>query len=145
MHEEASTEKAAALIRSCWEETGRSEGLTLHSDNGGPMKGATMMVMLQWLGIAPSFSRPRVSDDNPFSESLFRTLKYRPSFPDKPFSSLEEARSWVVSFVGWYNSLHRHSAIRFVTPDDRHLGREAQLLARRHHVYQRARHRHPER
>ncbi|HZH76808.1 MAG TPA: IS3 family transposase, partial [Archangium sp.] len=145
VHEEESTEKAAALIRSCWEEAERPQGLTLHSDNGGPMKGATMLATLQWLGIAPSFSRPRVSDDNPFSESLFRTLKYRPSFPDKPFSSLEEARSWVASFVAWYNSQHRHSAIRFVTPDDRHFGREEQLLTRRHQVYQRARHRHPER
>ena len=145
VHEEESTEKAAALIRSCWEEAERPQGLTLHSDNGGPMKGATMLATLQWLGIAPSFSRPRVSDDNPFSESLFRTLKYRPSFPDKPFSSLEEACSWVASFVGWYNSQHRHSAIRFVTPDDRHFGREEQLLTRRHQVYQRARHRHPER
>jgi len=145
VHEEESTEKAAALIRHCWEQAGRPAGLTLHSDNGGPMKGATLLATLQWLGIAPSFSRPRVSDDNAFSEALFRTLKYRPSFPDKPFSSLEEARSWVASFVGWYNSQHRHSAIRFVTPDDRHFGREAQLLARRHQVYQRARHRHPER
>lgn len=145
VHQEESTEKAAALIRSCWEEAGRPQGLTLHSDNGGPMKGATMLATLQWLGIAPSFSRPRVSDDNPFSEALFRTLKYRPSFPDKPFSSLEEARSWVASFVGWYNSQHRHSAIRFVTPDDRHLGREARLLAQRDQVYQRARCRHPAR
>lgn len=145
VHQEESTDKAAALIRSCWEEAGRPQGLTLHSDNGGPMKGATMLATLQWLGIAPSFSRPRVSDDNPFSESLFRTLKYRPCFPDKPFSSLEEARSWVTSFVGWYNSQHRHSAIRFVTPDDRHFGREAQLLAQRDLVYQRARHRHPSR
>lgn len=145
VHEEESTEKAAALIRSCWEEAGRPQGLTLHSDNGGPMKGATMLATLQWLGIAPSFSRPRVSDDNPFSEALFRTLKYRPSFPDKPFSSLEEARSWVTSFAGWYNSQHRHSAIRFVTPDDRHLGRESQLLAQRDELYQHARRRHPAR
>lgn len=145
VHEEESGQKAAALIRHCWQQAGRPQGLTLHSDNGGPMKGATLLATLQWLGIAPSFSRPRVSDDNPFSESLFRTLKYRPSFPDKPFSSLEEARTWVSSFVGWYNSQHRHSAIRFVTPDDRHSGREAQLLAQRHQVYQRARHRHPER
>ncbi len=145
VHEEESTEKAAALIRHCWEQAGRPQGLTLHSDNGGPMKGATLLATLQWLGITPSFSRPRVSDDNPFSEALFRTLKYRPCFPDTPFSSLQEAHSWVASFVGWYNSQHRHSAIRFVTPDDRHFGRETQLLARRHHVYQRARHRHPER
>jgi transposase InsO family protein len=145
VHEEESTEKAAALIRHCWEQAGRPQGLTLHSDNGGPMKGATLLATLQWLGITPSFSRPRVSDDNPFSEALFRTLKYRPCFPDTPFSSLQEAHSWVASFVGWYNSQHRHSAIRFVTPDDRHFGRETQLLAGRHQVYQRARYRHPAR
>ncbi len=145
VHEEESTQKAATLIRQCWEEAGRPQGLTLHSDNGGPMRGATLLATLQWLGITPSFSRPRVSDDNPFSEALFRTLKYRPSFPDKPFSSLEQACSWVSSFVGWYNSQHRHSAIRFVTPDDRHFGRETQLLAGRHQVYQRARYRHPAR
>jgi integrase-like protein len=109
------------------------------------MKGATLLPTLQWLGITSSFSRPRVSDDNPFSEALFRPLKYRPSFPDKPFSSLEEARSWATSFVGWYNSQHRHSAIRFVTPDDRHFGRESQLLALRDQVYQHARRRYPSR
>ncbi|WNG56505.1 transposase [Archangium gephyra] len=91
------------------------------------------------------FSHPRVCDENPFSEAPFRTRKYHPSSSDKPFSSLEEARSWVASFVGWYDCLHRHSAIRFVTPDDRHFGREAQLLAQRNQVYQRARRRYPER
>jgi len=145
VHEMESSEKAAALIRRCWREAGCPEGMVLHSDNGGPMKGATMLATLQWLGVTPSFSRPRVSDDNAFSESLFRTLKYRPSFPDKPFDSLEHARCWVSSFVSWYNSEHLHSAIRFVTPDDRYFGREAALLRKRHQVYLSARQLHPAR
>lgn len=136
---------AAALARRCWQDAGCPTGLTLHSDNGGPMKGSTMLATLQSLGVVPSFSRPRVSDDNPFSESLLRTLKYRPSFPDKPFGSLEDARTWVQGFVAWYNGQHRHSAIRFVTPDERHFGREAAVLAARHRLSQRARARHPQR
>ncbi|NOJ83933.1 IS3 family transposase [Myxococcus xanthus] len=145
VHEEESSEHAAALIRRCWQEAGCPEGLVLHSDNGGPMKGATLLATLQWLGVTPSFSRPRVSDDNAFSEALFRTLKYRPSFPRRPFASAEDARAWVTRFVHWYNTEHLHSAIRFVTPDDRHFSRETALLARRHQVYQRAQARHPER
>jgi transposase InsO family protein len=145
VHEEESSEHAAALIRRSWQEAGCPEGLVLHSDNGGPMKGATLLATLQWLGVTPSFSRPRVSDDNAFSEALFRTLKYRPSFPLRPFASVENAHDWVTRFVDWYNTEHRHSAIRFVTPDDRHFGRETALLARRHGVYQRAQARHPER
>ena len=109
------------------------------------MKGSTMLATLQGLGIIPSFSRPRVSDDNPFSEALFRTLKYRPCYPDKPFNSLEEAHAWITQFVAWYNGKHRHSGIRFVTPDERHFGREATVLARRHALYERAQKRHPER
>lgn len=145
VHEEESSEHAAALIRRSWQQAGCPEGLVLHSDNGGPMKGATLLATLQWLGVTPSFSRPRVSDDNAFSEALFRTLKYRPCFPQRPFTSQQDAYSWVARFVAWYNTEHRHSAIRFVTPDDRHFAREADLLAQRHHVYQRAQARHPER
>jgi putative transposase len=145
VHEEELAAHAAALITRAWEEAGRPEGLVLHSDNGGPMKGATMLATLQWLGVAASFSRPRVSDDNAFSEALFRTLKYRPSFPSRPFHGVQDATAWVERFVAWYNTQHRHSAIRFVTPDERHFGREAQVLAQRHEVYQRARRRHPER
>ncbi|XWU88286.1 IS3 family transposase [Myxococcus virescens] len=145
VHEEESSEYAAALIRRCWQEAGCPAGLVLHSDNGGPMKGATLLATLQWLGVTPSFSRPRVSDDNAFSEALFRTLKYRPSFPQRPFASAEDARAWVARFVAWYNTEHLHSAIRFVTPDDRHFSRETALLAQRHQVYQRAQARHPER
>lgn len=145
VHEEESTDRAAALMRRLWTEAGRPAGLRLHSDNGGPMKGATMLSTLQWLGVVPSFSRPSVSDDNPFSESLFRTLKYRPSFPDRPFGSLEQARAWVTNFVRWYNTEHRHSGIRFVTPDERHFGAEHEVLAARSKVYEQARAHHPER
>jgi hypothetical protein len=121
------------------------EGLILHTDNGGPMKGSTMLATLQRLGIVPSFSRPKVSDDNPYSEALFRTLKYRPEYPGRPFDSLAEAREWVAGFVQWYNTVHLHSAICFVSPDDRHFGREHDLLKKRREVYEAARRRHPER
>jgi len=121
------------------------DGLVLHSDNGGPMKGSTMLATLQKLGVVPSFSRPKVSDDNPYSESLFRTMKYRPEYPAKPFESLADAQGWVDGFFRWYNTCHLHSAIRFVTPDDRHYGREACILANRRRVYENARRRNPQR
>jgi putative transposase len=141
VHEQESMECASLLMhRSC-----RELELILHSDNGGPMKGSTMLATLQWLGIVPSFSRPRVSDDNPYSEALFRTLKYRPEYPRRPFETIEEARQWVRWFVRWYNTEHLHSAINFVTPDDRHFGRETELLEKRRRVYEKAQKRHPER
>ncbi len=141
-----SMEHSARLFqKACLTHTLRPESLVLHSDNGGPMKGSTMLATLQKLGVVPSFSRPRVSDDNPYSEALFRTLKYRPQYPPRAFSSLEEAQSWVDEFVIWYNTVHLHSAIRFVSPDDRHYGHEQTILSNRHSVYQKARRRHPER
>jgi transposase InsO family protein len=146
VHETESNEHAARLLEAtCAAEGVAREQLVLHADNGGPMKGATMLATLQRLGVVPSFSRPRVSDDNPFSEALFRTLKYRPEYPRERFTSLEHARTWVDGFVAWYNTKHRHSAIRFVTPDQRHRGDDARLLARRHEVYEAARRRHPRR
>lgn len=145
VHAEESQEHARQLMLGAHEAAGNPIGLRLHQDNGGPMKGSTFLATLQWLGVVPSFSRPRVSDDNPFSESLFRTLKYRPSYPEKPFATLEEARAWVTTFVRWYNTEHRHSAIRFVTPDERHFGREVDVLVHRHAVYERARARRPDR
>ncbi len=117
----------------------------LHSDNGSPMKGATMLATLQKLGVVPSFSRPSVSDDNPYSESLFRTLKYGPSYPNQPFQSLESAREWLHEFVQWYNQQHRHSAIHFVTPNQRHEGKDHAILEQRKEVYAAARTRNPAR
>lgn len=119
--------------------------LVLHADNGSPMKGATMVTTLERLGVLPSFSRPGVSNDNPFSEALFRTLKYCPAFPTQPFADLAAASAWVAAFVQWYNHDHQHSAIRFVTPEQRHTGRDVALLAQRHTLYTAARDRTPER
>ena len=119
--------------------------LTLHSDNGGPMKGATMLATLQKLGVIPSFSRPKVSDDNPFSESLFKTLKYRPSYPDGAFASIDEARISVERFIDWYNNQHQHSEIGFVTPASKHRGEDIGILQKRVQVYEEARAKNPQR
>jgi putative transposase len=117
----------------------------LHADNGAPQKGFTLRAKLEALGVTASYSRPHVSDDNPFSEALFRTVKYRPDFPFKGFEALEKARDWVKGFVGWYNHEHRHSAIRFVTPAERHTGKDKQVLDTRRQVYETAKARHPKR
>jgi hypothetical protein len=101
--------------------------------------------MLHWLGIKPSYSRPRVSDDNAYAEALFRTAKYRPEFPARGFADLEAARSWAAGFVHWYNVEHRHSGIRYVSPAQRHAGEDHAILAARHALYANARARHPAR
>ncbi|MDA1196207.1 MAG: IS3 family transposase, partial [Planctomycetota bacterium] len=136
---------AALFTATCGRHHLDPRGIVLHADNGGPMKGATMVVTLERLGVLASFSRPSVSNDNPFSESLFRTLKYRPEYPTQPFADLAAARDWVRAFVRWYNSEHLHSAIRFVTPDDRHAGRDLARLTARQLVYERARDANPAR
>ena len=146
IHESENAAHASVLIqKACLAEGIRGKELVLHADNGSPMKGATLLATLQKLGVVPSFSRPSVSDDNPYSESLFRTLKYAPAYPSKPFESIEAARQWVHRFVQWYNHEHRHSAIRFVTPAQRHRGEESVILAKRKAVYADAKARHPER
>jgi len=121
------------------------KGLVLHSDNGSPMKGATMLMTLQHLGVIPSFSRPSVSNDNPYSEALFKTLKYTPRYPSGPFNTIETAREWVLSFVRWYNHHHYHSGIKFVTPDARHSGKDREILENRKAVYEKAKELKPER
>ncbi len=139
VREEQTSEHAAMMMdRLCSEEGIRRDQLKLHSDNGKPMKGATMMATLQRLGVIPSFSRPHVSDDNPFSESLFRTLKYCPMYPSKPFATVDTARQWVAEFAKWYNEEHLHSGIKFVTPASRHSGEDALILENRKRVYMRA-------
>ena len=146
VHEEESAEHASRLLSEAYRREGVSPGsLTVHSDNGSPMKGATLLATLQRLGVATSFSRPSVSNDNPYSESLFRTMKYRPAYPSGAFESIDAAREWVAAFVRWYNTEHLHSSIRFVTPDDRHSGRDLAILELRHEIYEGARARHPER
>jgi putative transposase len=146
VYETESADLAAVLIDEACKNNGiMKDRLILHSDNGSPMRGATMLATLQRLGVVPSFSRPSVSDDNPYSEALFRTLKYRPSFPDGVFLSIEEARLWVEKFVHWYNTEHLHSGIKFVTPESRHKGEDIPLLNNRTLVYKRAREKNPSR
>lgn len=148
VHETDSSDHAVDLLR----RTALSEGIhtlerkpVLHGDNGATMKATTVLAMLHWLGIKPSYSRPRVSDDNAFVEALFRTAKYRPQFPASGFADLEAARCWASQFVAWYNHEHRHSGIRFVSPAQRHAGHDRTILARRHALYVRAREVHPRR
>lgn len=142
-HEELASHAATLIEKACLRHAIQSNRLIVHADNGSPMKGATLLATLQRLGVMPSFSRPSVSNDNPYSEALFRTLKYTPAYPGKPFDSIETARTWVARFVDWYNGEHRHSAIRFVTPDQRHAGKDKALLANRTRVYEQAKAAHP--
>ena len=136
---------SSLLERSVWAEKCVKSQLVLHSDNGGPMKSMTLRAKLQELGVVSSYSRPRVSNDNPYSESLFRTVKYHPRWPSEGFESIDDARVWVKSFVQWYNHDHRHSRIKFVTPQQRHNGEDIKLLKKRHALYTKMKQRHPER
>lgn len=148
VHECESAEYASEMItRACLRHgiAAMDRPLVLHSDNGSAMKGGTMLSTLQRLGVVGSFSRPRVSDDNPFAEAIFRTLKYRPGYPAKPFADLDAARGWVHGFAQWYNEEHRHSGLKFLTPGQRHRGESEELMANRQQVYQLARQRYPER
>ena len=127
-----SAEYASIVVRrAVWSENCLTSPLVLHADNGSPMKGATLKVTLEHLGVTASYSRPRVSNDNPFSEALFRTCKYRPEWPSKGFSDIEAARGWVARFANWYNGEHLHSGIRFVAPNTRHAGHDHTVLAAR--------------
>jgi putative transposase len=148
VHETDQAEHAAHLVR----RTALAESIharplrpVLHGDNGPSVKATTVLAMLHWLGIAPSHSRPRVSDDNAYAEALFRTAKYRPDFPAAGFADLAEARAWAAAFVHWYNHEHRHSGLRYVTPAQRHAGEDRSVLAVRHALYQQAREANPRR
>lgn len=147
IHEKESSEYAARLIeQACHDEGIERNQIVLHSDNGSPMKGMTMLVMLEKLGVLPSFSRPSVSDDNPYSESLFKTLKYHPTFPVlEKFSVIDDARIWCEKFSKWYNDEHLHSGLKFITPTQRHEGKDQMIMENRHAVYQNAKQKYPER
>jgi len=146
VHEHESAELAATLIRQAVLAGGCvARPLVLHADNGSPMKGATMKVTMEKLGITASYSRPRVSNDNPFSEALFRTCKCRPGWPIKGFATKADAQAWVKSFAGRDNGEHLHSAIRFVTPVARHAGHDRATLANRAILYATARAKNPQR
>jgi len=148
VHDSDDSDHAVHLVR----RTALAEGIAamtckpvLHGDNGSTLKATTVLAMLNWLGVTPSYSRPRVSDDNAYAESLFRTAKYRPEFPAKGFANLDAARAWAAAFVQWYNVEHRHSGIRYVSPAQRHAGQDRDILAARHALYLQARERNPAR
>jgi len=146
VHERESEVYAAELFkRLCTEDGVNPLSLRLHSDNGSPMKGSTMLATLQSLGVVPSFSRPSVSNDNSYSEALFKTLKYHHRYPERPFETLKSAHGWVGEFVRWYNNEHLHSGIGFVAPADRHAGRDEEVLRGRRTVYAAAKRRTPRR
>jgi transposase InsO family protein len=146
VYERESADFAADLITDICANNKIIKGqITLHSDNGSPMKGASMLATMQKLGVISSYSRPATSNDNPFSESVFKTLKYNKLFPEKPFQNLLQARNWVNQFVNWYNFEHLHSSISFVTPHQRHSGQDVNILKNRQKVYQTAKNKTPNR
>lgn len=145
VHPEESGEQAAALVIQALAREGiTGQSLVLHQDNGSPMKAATFTATLDALGVRRSYSRPGVSDDNAYAESLFRTCKYRPTYPGT-FATIEDARTWVLGFVRWYNHEHKHRNLKFVSPAERHQGQDAAIFAHRTAVYEAARTKRPQR
>ncbi len=142
---ESGDDAAVLLERTVWSEKCIKSQVVLHSDNGPPMKSFTMQAKMEELGVIRSYSRPRVSNDNPYSEALFRTVKYHPRWPSEGFESLDAARTWVKDFVQWYNHEHRHSRIKFVTPVQRHTGEDKEILSKRDRLYTQTKKRHPAR
>jgi len=141
--QESMANSSTVIQRAVLREGCVNQPLVLHADNGSAMKGSTLQATLQRLNITPSYSRPQVSNDNAIFESLFRTCKYRPDYPRDGYESLSAARQWVTGFVHWYNHEHRHSAIRFVTPGERHAGQDTEVLASRDAIYAEAKRKHP--
>lgn len=146
VHEQECGEHASDLIaRAVRAERCLGGPLVYHADNGSPMKASVLQATLDALGVTPSYSRPHVSNDNAYAESLFRTCKYRPSYPCQGFATLEAAREWVLDFVRWYNHEHKHRGLNFVSPHERHCGAATTLMVNRHRVYTQAKARHPQR
>jgi len=144
VHEQESGELAAELLqRTVIRAQCFKQPLVLHSDNGAPMKSVTLKTKMEELCITGSHSRPSVSNDNPYSESLFRTMKYCPQWPSEGFVDLDTVRTWVNRFVDWYNDDHCHSRINFVTPSQRHRGDDKELLRKRKTIYEQAKARNP--
>lgn len=146
VHDNQDMELSSILLADiCKKEKINKHQIVVHADNGGPMKGATMLATMQKLGIVPSFSRPSVSNDNPYSESLFKTLKYCPIYPTKPFEDIESSIIWMQKFVNWYNTEHLHSGINFVTPESKHAGNDIEILENRNKIYKAAKAKNPNR
>ena len=132
------------IAATCQKQAIAPHQLTIHADRGAPMRSKLVTELLTDLGVAGSYSRPRVSNDNPFSEPQFRTFKYRPAFPDR-FGSIQDARAICRTLFAWYNDAHHHSGLRYLTPADVHYGRAAAILEVRHRTRLAAYAAHPER
>jgi putative transposase len=136
---------AEVLIAESYTREGvQPQQLTLHADRGAPMTSKTLSELLIDLGVAQSHSRPTISDDNPYSESQFKTMKYGPTYPDR-FASIEAARAWMGWFADWYNHEHKHSGIALLAPAVVHSGRAAEVIATRQATLDQAYAAHPER
>lgn len=143
--ERESAQLAQELVEaSCVREGIVREQLTLHADNGGPMRAKSMALLLSDLGITQSHNRPHTSDDNPFSEAQFKTLKYRPDYPDR-FGSIQDARTWARPFFHWYNEQHYHTGLNLLTPASVHFGQAAAICQQRQTVMNAAYAAHPAR
>ena len=143
--------ECSKLAREFFDRVCRDEGITsdaeavLHSDNGAPMRSSKLAAKMRELGISLSFSRPGVRNDNAYAESLFKTMKYHQSYPMRRFRDLNAVRIWIEGFVDWYNSEHRHSGIKYVTPNQRHFGEADAICAIRQQTYGRAMKKNPRR
>jgi putative transposase len=143
--ERESAELAKRLIGETCRKQDITDGqLTLHADRGTSMTSKPVALLLADLGVTKTHSRPHVSDDNPFSESQFKTLKYRPEFPER-FGSIQDARTFCQTFFGWYNARHHHSGIGLLTPEVLHYGRADQVVRQRQRILAQAYQRNPER
>jgi putative transposase len=132
------------IVETCAKQGVQRAQLTIHADNGSPMIAKTVAILLADLGVAKSHSRPHVSNDNPYSEAHFKTLKYRPDYPDR-FGSLADARHWARSFFAWYNDQHHHSGLGLLTPAVVHTGRAETVRQQHQAVLRQAYQAHPER
>jgi putative transposase len=136
---------ARSLIQQTYESEGVDPGqLTLHADRGSPMIAGSVAELLETLGVHKSHSRPRVSNDNPFVEAHFKTLKYHHAYPER-FGSIQDARAWCRQFFTWYNTQHYHSGIGYLHPADIHDGKHHEILEKRQAVLDHAQAEHPER
>jgi len=143
-HREAATLAERLIQESCAKQNIQKGQLTIHADRGSSMKSKPVALLLSDLGVTKTHSRPHTSDDNPYSEAQFKTLKYRPDFPDR-FGSIEDARSFCQGFFPWYNQEHRHSGIGLLTPESVHCGLAQDVQKARSEILRIAYEAHPER
>ncbi len=135
---ENAANSATLLRRAAWSEkiAVAQHPLVLHGDNGSPLKAGTVLSLMHSLGITPSHSRPRVSNDNAHAEAVFRTAKYHPTLDSNGFANLTLAQQWALKFVQWYNHEHLHCSLRFVTPEQKHRGEDLEILTKRKDLYE---------